>query len=89
MRIKNDLHAVNDEGESAVQMTKATVMSELQRVVPRFRVDSDYLNDQLTYPVFNDFARFICSEAEVLCFANKEDDASRMSQVEVSMAFLE
>jgi len=70
-------------------MTTDTVLSELQESVPNFPMDPEYLKDGLRYPVFNDFARFICSEAEVLQSASSEAEARQMSQVPVSMEFLD
>jgi hypothetical protein len=60
-------------------MTSTSILAELQKSVPDFQIDPDWLVDGLSYPIFNDFARFICSEAE----------ASDMSQVATSIAFLD
>jgi hypothetical protein len=62
-----------------MQMTKETVLAELQRTVPHFRVNPEWLEDGLAYPAINDFARFICSEA----------DTFGWDEVEASMIFLE
>ena len=37
------------------------------------------------YPVFNDFARFICSEAEVLQYVRSAEEANQLSQVPACM----
>ena len=60
-------------------MTKETILSELQRAIPHFRVNPEWLEDGLGYPAINDFARFICSEADTLGW----------DEVDASMAFLE
>jgi hypothetical protein len=70
-------------------ITTKTVLDELQKSVPNFQIDSEWLSDGLTYPAFGDFARFICSEAEVLQHVHSEAEASELSQVRISMALLE
>jgi hypothetical protein len=60
-------------------MTKDTVLSELQKAVPHFRVNPEWLENGLAYPAINDLARFICSKTEPL---ESED-------VDVALAFLE
>jgi len=70
-------------------ITTETVLSEMQRAVPNFLISPEWISDGLTYLAFNDFARFICSEAEVLQYACSEVEAELLSQVEISMAFLE
>jgi hypothetical protein len=70
-------------------ITRENILSEIQRYVPNFRIDPDWLEDGLTYLVINDLARFICSEAEVLEFVNSEKEAAELSQVPASMSFLE
>src|ERR1700678_2788417 len=44
-------------------MTSQTILAQLQKAVPHFRIDPEWLEDNLTYPAINDFARYICSEA--------------------------
>jgi hypothetical protein len=70
-------------------MTNDTVLSELQELVPNFRMDPESLKDELRYPIFNEFARFICSEAEVLQFVGSEAEVRQLSQVPVSMEYLD
>ena len=70
-------------------ITAENVLSEMQQAVPNFLMNPEWRLEGLTSPVFNDFARFICSEAEVLQYARSETEAGRLSQVETSMAFLE
>ena len=43
----------------------------------------------MSYLAFGDFARFICSEAEVLQYTASEDEAKSLSKVPVCMEFLE
>jgi hypothetical protein len=43
----------------------------------------------LHYPICNDFARFICSEAEVLQNAVSEEERSSLRRVPDCMMFLE
>lgn len=70
-------------------ITNQNVLSEMRKAVPGFRIDPEWSLVGLTYPIFNDFARFICSEAEVLQFISLEEEALELSQVGASMAFLE
>jgi hypothetical protein len=70
-------------------MTMDTVLVELQNAVPEFHATPEWLSEALTYLVFGDFARFICSEAEVLQYVDSEAEALQLSQVQVSVAFLE
>jgi hypothetical protein len=70
-------------------ITLETAISELRRAVPAFPMDSEYEQDNLSYLVYSDFARFICSEAEVLQYLNSEGEAIRLSKVPVCMRFLE
>jgi hypothetical protein len=50
-------------------MTSQTILAQLQRAVPHFHIDPEWLDDNLTYPAINDFARYICSEAAVCSVA--------------------
>ena len=60
-------------------MTKETVLRELRGAVPNFRLNPEWSEDGLAYPVINDFARYICSEADSLGW----------DEVAASVAFLE
>jgi hypothetical protein len=68
-------------------ITNESVLEELQRAVPSFRIDPEWLADKLTFPAFNDFARFICTTEEALHLVSERKTA--LSQMEASMAFLE
>jgi|WetSurMetagenome_2_1015567.scaffolds.fasta_scaffold245518_2 hypothetical protein len=68
-------------------LTPESAMTELRRAIPSF--ESDWAIDRLSYLLFNDFARFICSEAEVLQYVKSADEALRLSQVSPCMQFLE
>lgn len=70
-------------------MTMDTVLAKLQDAVPGFHPTAEWLSEGNTYLVFGDFARFICSEAEVLQYVHSENEASQLSQVQISVAFLE
>ena len=70
-------------------ITSESAIRELREAVPSFVVNGEWERDRLSYPIFNDFARFICSEAEVLQYVESADEAHRMSQVPTSMQFLE
>jgi hypothetical protein len=61
---------------------------ELHNSVPAFVMDPEWLEIEGTYLIFGDFARFVCSEAEVLQYVGSEEEASRLSHVKTSMAFL-
>lgn len=50
-------------------LTPESAITELRRAIPSF--NSEWEKDRLSYPVFNDFARFICAEAEVLEYVNR------------------
>jgi hypothetical protein len=52
-------------GGKMMHMTNETVLSEMRRAVPGFEIASDWSSDNLTFPVFNDFAGYICAEAEM------------------------
>jgi len=68
-------------------MTKETVLLEIQKAVPDFKVNPEWLLNGLTNPIFNDFARFICSEAQVLEFARSDEEISQLSQMKVFSSF--
>jgi hypothetical protein len=70
-------------------MTMGTVLVELQNTVPGFHATTERLSEGLAYLVFGDFSRFICSEAEVLQYVSSEAEASQLSRVQISVAFLE
>ena len=70
-------------------ITPETAISELRKAVPSFPIDADWEQVGLAYPTFNDFARYICSEAEVLEFVESREEARRLSDVPVCMEFLE
>jgi len=42
-------------------MNTSNFLVELTHEVPDFSPDPEYLEDGLTYPIVNDFARYICS----------------------------
>jgi hypothetical protein len=64
-------------------------ISELRRAVSAFPVDTEWEQENLSYLVFGDFARFICSEAEVLQYTTSADEARSLSKVPICMEFLE
>ena len=70
-------------------ITVENVIVELRRSLPSFVIDPEWEAEVLPYPVFNDFARFICSEAEVLQYAVSEEERSSLSKVPDCMMFLE
>jgi hypothetical protein len=70
-------------------LTLESAILELRRAVPSFPIDSDWEVEGLLYPIFNDFARFICSAAEVLQYVTSDAEANRLSQVPICMEFLE
>lgn len=70
-------------------ITLKSVLPELQKSVPAFVTDPEWLEMDGAYLIFGDLARFICSEAEVLEYVTSEEDASRLSQVKISVNFLE
>jgi hypothetical protein len=69
--------------------TLETAIPELRKAVPAFPIDEEWERDNSSYLVFGDFARFICSEAEVLQYATSEQEARSLSHVPVCMEFLE
>jgi hypothetical protein len=70
-------------------ITLKSILPELQKSVPAFVMNPEWLQIEGTYLIFGGFARFICSEAEVLQYVSSEEEASRLSHVKISMAFLE
>jgi hypothetical protein len=50
-------------------MTSQTILAQLRKTVPYLHIDLEWLEDNLTYPAINDFARYICSEAAVCSVA--------------------
>lgn len=72
-----------------MSITLKDILPELHKSVPAFVMDPKWLEIEGTYLIFGDFARFICSEAEVLQYVSSEEEASELSHVKVSMAFLE
>ena len=60
-------------------MIKESVLQELQNSVPEFHLNPDWVEEPLGFPAINDFARFICSEA----------DASQWDEVRKSVQVLE
>ena len=69
--------------------TLQTAISELRRAVPEFAIDAEWERDNLSYLAFGDFARFICSEAEVLLYTTSDEEAHSLSKVPLCMSFLE
>jgi hypothetical protein len=72
-----------------VIMTVDGVLADLQEAVPEFVLDPEWQRDNLTYLAFGDFARFICSESEVLQYVHTDVEAQQFSKVSPSLAFLE
>ncbi len=68
--------------------TLENAIVELTRAIPAFEPDPEYKAEGLVYLIFNDFARFICSEAEVLQYITSEEEAFRLSSVPACMMFL-
>ena len=68
-------------------LTPESAITELHRAIPSF--DCEWEEDHLSYPLFNDSARYICSEAEVLKYVESVDEAHRMSQVPACMELFE
>jgi hypothetical protein len=60
-------------------MTRNTIFEEVEKCLPQFRINAEWIKDKLGYPLINDLARHIC-EAAVDC---------RSEQVREGMAFLE
>ena len=69
--------------------TLETAISELRRFVPECPIDAEWEQDDNSYLAFGDFARFICSEAEVLQYTTSDEEAHRLSKVPICMDFLE
>jgi hypothetical protein len=69
--------------------TLQTAISELRRAVPEFAIDAEWERDNLPYLAFGDFARFICSKAEVLLYTTSDEEAHSLSKVPLCMSFLE
>jgi hypothetical protein len=69
--------------------TLDTAISELRRAVPAVPIEADWELENLSYLAFGDFARFICSEAEVLQYTASAEEAHSLSRVPVCMEFLE
>ena len=70
-------------------MTVESAIADLRRSVPSFVPNPELEPEGLHYPMFNDFARYICSEAEVLQYAASREEATRLSRVPDCMMFLE
>ena len=70
-------------------ITLQSAVLELQQAVPSFPIDSEWEENNLSYLAFNDFARFICSQGEVLRYLKPHDDVHRFSEVPRCMQFLE
>ncbi len=70
-------------------ITLKNILPELHNAVPTFTMDPEWLEIEGTYLIFGDFARFVCSEAEVLQNVGSEEEALQLSQVKISIAFLE
>ena len=68
-------------------ITREAAIDELHKAIPSFK--SEWSADQLPYLVFADFARFICSEGEVLEYLKPEDEVRRFSKVPACMQILE
>ena len=72
-----------------MDFTLETAISELRRSVPECPIDPEWEQDHNSYLAFGDFARFICSEAEVLQYVTSDEEAHRLSKVPICMDFLE
>ena len=70
-----------------MSITLENVIAELRRAIPSLTVDPEWESEGLSYLVFSDFARFICSEAEVLNYVESNEEAARLSLVPACMAF--
>ena len=75
--------------DNRIVFTLETAISELRRAIPEFPIDSEWEQDNLSYLAYNDFARFICSEAEVLQHLAPDEAATEFSKVPICMRFLE
>jgi hypothetical protein len=70
-------------------ITLHNILPELQKAVPSFVIDPEWMEIEGSYLIFGDFAQFVCSEAEVLQYVSSDEEASRLSHVKISIAFLE
>ena len=70
-------------------MTPAAAILALHQAIPSFPIDAEWEVENLSYLIFNDFARFICSEAQVLQYVASEKEARRLSSLSDCMTFLE
>jgi hypothetical protein len=44
-------------------VTRDTLLRNLRTALPQFEVNPDWSADNLTYPIINDLARYICEQA--------------------------
>ena len=50
------------------RVTKETLVDSLRAALPDFEIKSEWADDGLDYPIFNDLARYICDRAELKDF---------------------
>ena len=62
-----------------MRVTKETLIDSLRTALPGFEINSEFAEDGLGYPIFNDLARYVCDQAQVGDFDEVKD----------SLAFLE
>jgi hypothetical protein len=69
-----------------VRITKDTLIKTLQAEVPSFVIDPDWIEEALSYPIINDFARYICQEADIAFYIHEADS---YDEVKKALRFLE
>jgi hypothetical protein len=62
-----------------INVTKESLLHALRIALPGFEINSEWAEEGLGYPIFNDLARYICNQAELGDF----------DEVRNSLAFLE
>lgn len=61
-------------------ITRASLISSLRAEVPEFKVNPEWVDDQLGYPIVNDLARYICEQAGLQDFAQVNRGLSFMEK---------
>lgn len=67
-----------------------TAIEDLKRAVPNFAVNAEWERlESGAYPIFYQFALYICSEAEVLQYVRSKREGRALSDAPLSLRFLE
>ena|ERR1700676_3184140 len=57
--------ALTDQMTEPTRVTRENLIDSLRLALPGFEIKSEFAEDELGYPIFNDLARYVCDQARL------------------------